>query len=104
MHLVLLIYQAMSQHTNILCFNSEKHTSLSQVIVKLTRMRLLNLKQDDPLLPFLAINSRMLQNLEGLFIAICLRGELYPQARAVSGIMQATPNKVWPKTTVNYSC
>ena len=30
MHLVLLIYQAMSQHLNILCFNSEKtHVSLS---------------------------------------------------------------------------
>ena len=65
MHLVLLIYQDMSQHPNILCLNTEKHKS--QVIVKLTRMRLLNLKQDDPLLPFLAINSRMLQNLEGLY-------------------------------------
>ena len=65
MHLVLLIYQDMSQHPNILCLNTEKHKS--QVIVKLTRMRLLNLKQDDPLLPFLAINSQMLQNLEGLY-------------------------------------
>ena len=65
MHLVLLIYQAMSQHQNILYLNTEKHKS--QVIVKLTRMRLLNLKQDDPLLPFLAINSQMLQNLEGLY-------------------------------------
>ena len=77
----------MSKHLNFPL--KHRKTPLSQVIVKLTGMRVLSLEQDDPLLPFLAINSRMLQNLEALFIAICPRGERGMAASPTVGVRHA---------------